>query len=72
MELNVSEELNYVQMTKPQTVRSPLFFRKVIEIERFALRAAILHECQNYLIPDARPLGTFENHDTRNGKTWFI
>ena len=33
----------------------------------FALRAAILHECQNYLggggglIPDARPLGTFEN-----------
>ena len=25
------------------------FFRKIIEIERFALRAAILHECQNYL-----------------------
>ena len=24
-------------------------FRKIIEIERFALRAAILHECQNYL-----------------------
>ena len=31
------------------TVHSPLFFRKIIEIERFALRAAILHECQNYL-----------------------
>ena len=52
---------------------------------RFALRAAILHECQNFLggggdlggkeknfslppsptaiIPDARPLGTFENQD---------
>ena len=26
-----------------------LFFRKIIEIERFVLRAAILHECQNYL-----------------------
>ena len=28
---------------------SPLFYRKIFEIERFALRAAILHECQNYL-----------------------
>ena len=25
------------------------FFRKIIEIESFALRGAILHECQNYL-----------------------
>ena len=25
-----------------------LFFRKIIEIERFALGADILHECQNY------------------------
>ena len=32
-----------------RTVYSPLFFRKIVEIERFALRAAILHECQNYL-----------------------
>ena len=32
-----------------KTVHSPLFFRKIIEIESFALRAAILHECQNYL-----------------------
>ena len=53
--------------------------------KRFALRAAILQECQNFLgggndlggsekifspsppptaiIPDARPLGTFENQD---------
>ena len=31
------------------TVHSPLFFRKIIEIERLALRATILHECQNYL-----------------------
>ena len=45
------------------------------------LRAAILHECQNYLggggglggiIPDARPLGTFENQDTRDGKKRYI
>ena len=26
------------------------FFHKIIEIERFALRAAILHECQNYSV----------------------
>ena len=75
-----------------ETVHSPLFFRKIIEIESFALRAAILHECQNYLggggglggsgfsfpplpraiIPDARPLGTFENQDSRDGKTRYI
>ena len=63
-----------------------LYF-SVIEIERFALGATIWHECQNYLggggglgggereraiIPDARPLGTFENQDTRDGKTWYI
>ena len=47
------------------------------------LRAAILHECKNYLffsplpsprpiIPDARPLGTFENQDIRDGKTRYI
>ena len=58
-------------------------FRKIIEIESFALRAAILHECQNYLgggappppraiIPDARPLGTFENQDSRDGKKRYI
>ena len=28
---------------------SPLFFRKIVEIERFSLRDAILRECQNYL-----------------------
>ena len=31
------------------TVHSPLFSRKTVEIESFALRAAILHKCQNYL-----------------------
>ena len=78
---------------------SPLFYRKTIEIERFALRVAILHECQNYLggggglggseknrkiflvpptrhpraiVPDARPLATFEHQDTRDGKTRYI
>ena len=24
------------------------------------------------IIPDARPLGTFQNQDTRDGKTWYI
>ena len=37
------------QLHRQQTVHSPLFFRKIIEIERFALRAAIFHEYQNYL-----------------------
>ena len=32
-----------------EAVRSPLFSRKIVEIERFALRAAILDECQNFL-----------------------
>ena len=27
-------------------VHSPQFFRKIVEIERFTLRAAILDECQ--------------------------
>ena len=31
------------------TVHSPLFFCTIIEIERFALRAAIFDECQNYI-----------------------
>ena len=30
-------------------MHSPLFFRKIIEIEHIALRAAILHEFQNHL-----------------------
>ena len=54
-----------------------LYFRKIIEIERFALRAAILHESKilrgrGPIIPDARPLGTFENQDTRDGKTRYV
>ena len=32
-----------------QTFHCPLFSCKIVQIERFALRAAILHECQNYL-----------------------
>ena len=34
-----------------QTVHTSqsLFFRKIVEIEHFALRAAILDECQNYV-----------------------
>ena len=50
-----------------------------MEIERFALRTAILDECQNYLggtnrnpNPNPRPLGTFENQDSRDGKIRYI
>ena len=32
-----------------QTFHCPLFSRKIAQIERFALGAAILNECQNYL-----------------------
>ena len=71
----------YSYYLRNYTVHSPPFSRKIIEIERFVLRAAILHKCQNYLggggglgaiIPDPRPLGTFENLDTRDGKTRYI
>ena len=31
------------------TFHSPLFSRKIVEIECYALRVAILDECQNYL-----------------------
>ena len=65
---------NFFHSPEQQTVHSPLFFRRIIEIERFALRDAILHECQNYLsgggglggslpratIPDACPFGTID------------
>ena len=61
------------------TVHSPIFFRKIVDIERFALPAAILDECQIYLggggqslaslKPDAQPLGTYETKmATRTGK----
>ena len=61
------------------SVHSPLFFRPIVKIERFGLRAAILHECQNYLggraiIPDARLLGTLYlkiNMAAINGKTRY-
>ena len=42
-------QLNFCNSSNKQTVHSPLFFRKIIEIKRFALWAAILYECQNYL-----------------------
>lgn len=31
-----------------QTVHSPRYFRKIVEIQRFALQVAILDKCQNY------------------------
>ena len=49
---------------KPWTVHSPLFFRKIIEIERLALRAAILHKCQNYLGDGGGLVGSEKNRGT--------
>ena len=51
---------------------SPLFFRKIIEIERFALGAAISvwEEARKILLLSIflapLPLGTFENQDGRH------
>ena len=42
------------------------FFRiKIAEIERFTLRAAILHECQNYLGDEGRFGMMDENGDSK-------
>ena len=40
-------------------------FRKIFEIEGFALRAAILHECQNYL-EGGDGLGGSDKHEKKN------
>ena len=45
LDIVVEYAYNCVRGTRTQ----PPFSRKIVEIERFALRAAILHECQNYL-----------------------
>ena len=39
----------YEDQSGEKTVHSPLFCQKIVEIERFSFRAAILRECQNYL-----------------------
>ena len=53
--------ISYVELRSSWTVHSPLFFRKIVEIERFALRAAIWHECQNYLGGDGGLGGSEKN-----------
>ena len=40
----------------------PYFFSKIIEIERFALLAAILDECQNCIGGGGCPLSSFDTH----------
>ena len=55
--------------TLGQTVHSPLFFRKIIEIEHFALRAAILDECQTYLGGEGGLGGSEKNIGTVNNLT---
>ena len=41
-------QICYMPLQTVHTSQS-LFFRKIVEIEHFVLRAAILDECQNYL-----------------------
>ena len=38
-----------VRPSQARLFRVPKFSHKIVEIERFALRADILHECQSYL-----------------------
>ena len=45
-----------------QIVHSPLFSRKIVEIERYALRVVILDECQNYLRGAEEGLGGSEKN----------
>ena len=40
---------SYVGLLRVRLFTVLYFFRKIVEIEPFALRAAILHECQYYL-----------------------
>ena len=47
-------------MEKRKLFITVLFFRKIIEIKRFPLQAAILYECQNYL-GDGGGLGGSQN-----------
>ena len=44
-DLSKSDTCHYRLFTLPRS----LVFREIVEIEHFALRAAILDECQNYL-----------------------
>ena len=47
--LNVEGISETVQLLPLRLFTVLYFFRKIVEIERYVLRAAILHECQNYL-----------------------
>ena len=40
----------------------PSFSRKIVKIERFALRVAVLNECQNYIGGGGCPLSSFNTH----------
>ena len=61
-----NKEDGSVRWCRPFTV--PYFLRKTVEIEEFALRAAILNECQIHLggggrFPKPAPSVAFENQD---------
>ena len=54
------------------TVHSPLFFRKIVKIERFVLQAAILHGCQNHAWGGLGGSNLKIKMATVNGKTCYI
>ena len=50
-------------------VDNEVFFRKIVEIERFALRTAILNECQNYVF-DTHPRWLPVTQSTRSRRSY--
>ena len=52
--IDVNEQRKHPHVFEPFTdiskIHSPLFYCKIVEIERYVLQAAILDECQNYLL----------------------
>ena len=55
-----------------KTVHSSSFFCKIVEIDRFALRPAILHECQNYLEGNFFSPPSPYSYNPRCPPPWYI
>ena len=53
-----------VDYANTKTFHSPLFSRKIVEIECYALRVPILDECQNYLGAGSSLGGSEKNRGT--------
>ena len=46
-EIGLAHSLIFLSKRLLRNLHSPLFSRKIVQIERYALRVAILDECQN-------------------------